>query len=123
MRTLTLVTSGSARSAASDSALICAGIFGSFVAMAICTMTSPPFTRMSFTRPKLTTSRLNPGYLIVASCWRMASVVGMSVNLRKRGDTEAVVTDGRKRGVKGGADDSSVQTVRRRKKSRVQLRP
>src|SRR5437868_13264857 len=50
------------RSAFSASFLIVAGTFGSFVASASCTLTSPPSIWTDFTRPNETISRVNPGY-------------------------------------------------------------
>jgi hypothetical protein len=50
------------RSAFSASLLIVAGTFGSFVASAICTLTSPFSMETDFTRPNETISRVKPGY-------------------------------------------------------------
>src|SRR5262245_24840295 len=50
------------RSAFSASFLIAAGTFGSFVASAICTLTSPFSMWTAFTRPNETISRVKPGY-------------------------------------------------------------
>src|SRR6185312_15473919 len=50
------------RSAFSASFLIVAGTFGSFVARAICTLTSPFSICTDFTRPNETISRVKPGY-------------------------------------------------------------
>src|SRR5439155_3998297 len=50
------------RSAFSASFLIAAGTFGSFVARAICTLTSPFSMWTDFTSPNETISRVKPGY-------------------------------------------------------------
>src|SRR4030095_4666129 len=50
------------RSAFSASLLIVAGTFGSFVASAICTLTSPFSMETDFTRPNEIMSRVKPGY-------------------------------------------------------------
>src|SRR5205823_14990332 len=51
-----------APSACSASVLMVAGTFGSLVARAICTLTSPFSIWTDFTRPNETISRVNPGY-------------------------------------------------------------
>src|SRR5437868_2839240 len=51
-----------APSACSAWVLMVAGTFGSLVARAICTLTSPFSIWTDFTRPNETISRVNPGY-------------------------------------------------------------
>src|SRR5436853_6916550 len=61
------------RSAFSASFLIVAGTFGSFVASASCTLTSPPSIWTDFTRPNETISRVNPGYFTDFNAFRTCS--------------------------------------------------
>src|SRR5215467_3310523 len=51
------------RKTRSESFLILAGTFGSFVASASCTLTSPSSIAIDFTNPNETMSRVKPGYL------------------------------------------------------------
>src|SRR6266480_7036745 len=62
IKTLALRTPSRARSACSASFLIVAGTFGSFVARASCTLTSPLSILTDLTRPNETMSRVKPGY-------------------------------------------------------------
>src|SRR6266403_4661271 len=62
IKTFAVRTPSMARNALSASFFIVAGIFGSFVASASCTFTSPLSISMDFTRPNDAMSRLNPGY-------------------------------------------------------------
>src|SRR6266513_3328005 len=63
IKTLALRTPSMARSAFSASFLIVAGTFGSFVARASCTLTSPLSILTDLTKPNETMSRVKPGYL------------------------------------------------------------
>src|SRR5690242_8840820 len=61
------------RNAPSASFFIVAGTFGSFVASASCTFTSPLSISMDFTTPNDTISRLNPGYFTDLSAFLTCS--------------------------------------------------
>src|SRR5437773_7341268 len=63
IKTFALRTPSMSRNALSASFFIVAGTFGSFVAKASWTFTSPLSISMDFSRPNDTISRLNPGYL------------------------------------------------------------
>src|SRR6476661_6598765 len=62
IKTLALRMPSIVRKACSASFLIVAGTFGSFVATASCTLTSPLSIWIDFTNPNETMSRVNPGY-------------------------------------------------------------
>src|SRR6058998_1975674 len=62
IKTFALRTPSIPRNARSASFLIVAGTFGSFVASASCTLTSPSSIWINFTKPNETMSRLKPGY-------------------------------------------------------------
>src|SRR6476660_2803111 len=63
IKTLTLLMPSIVRKARSASFLIVAGMFGSFVASASCTLTSPLSIWIDFTNPNEMMSRVKPGYL------------------------------------------------------------
>jgi hypothetical protein len=65
IKTFALRTPSMARSARSASFLMVAGTFGSFVAIASCTFTSPLSIWIDFTNPNETMSRVKPGYFTV----------------------------------------------------------
>ncbi len=65
IKTFALRTPSIVRNACSASFFIVAGIFGSFVASASCTFTSPSSIWIDFTKPKETMSRVKPGYRTV----------------------------------------------------------
>src|SRR5438067_4156883 len=62
IKTFALRTPSIPRNAPSASFLIAAGMFGSFVARASCTLTSPLSIWIDFTKPNETMSRVKPGY-------------------------------------------------------------
>src|SRR5262249_11631570 len=62
IKTFALRTPSIPRKARSASFLIVAGTFGSFVAIASCTLTSPLSISIDFTNPNETMSRVKPGY-------------------------------------------------------------
>src|SRR4029077_1064255 len=62
IKTLALRTPSIVRKAPSASFLIVAGMFGSFVASASCTLTSPLSIWIDFTNPNEIMSRVKPGY-------------------------------------------------------------
>src|SRR5437899_331821 len=62
IKTFALRTPSIPRNADSALFLIAAGTFGSFVASAICTLTSPLSIWIAFTKPNETMSRVKPGY-------------------------------------------------------------
>src|SRR2546422_5795498 len=62
IKTFAVRTPSMPSNARSASFLIAAGTFGSFVANASCTFTSPLSIWMDFTNPKETISRVKPGY-------------------------------------------------------------
>src|SRR6476661_5773398 len=62
IKTFVACTPGNPRRTFSASFLIVAGMFGSFVASASCTLTSPLSIWIDFTNPNEMMSRLNPGY-------------------------------------------------------------
>ena len=73
IKTLALRTPSMERKARSASFLIVAGTFGSFVAIASCTLTSPLSIWIVFTRPNETTSRVKPGYFTVFNAFFISS--------------------------------------------------
>src|SRR6266480_304945 len=73
IKTFVLRTPSIARNALSVSFFIVAGTFGSFVASASWTFTSPLSISMDFTTPNDTISRLNPGYFTDLSAFLTCS--------------------------------------------------
>src|SRR5947209_18895341 len=73
IKTFALRTPSSARRTFSASFLITAGMFGSFVARASCTFTSPLSILTDLIRPNEAMSRLKPGYFTDFSASRICS--------------------------------------------------
>src|SRR6266516_5430981 len=96
IKTLALRTPAMARNALSASFLIAAGTFGSFVANASCTFTSPLSMWIDFTNPKETISRVKPGYFTdfnaVFTCSSEIDILEPYVRY-PRGKPRAVVID------------------------------
>src|ERR1051325_7758809 len=96
IKTFALRTPSIPRSARSASFLMVAGIFGSFVARASCTLTSPSSIWIDFTKPNETTSRLKPGYFTdfnaVFTCSSEIDILELYVRCA-RGKPRAAVID------------------------------
>src|SRR6266403_4980037 len=73
IKTFAFRTQSIVRNTFSASLLIVAGILGSFVASASCTLTSPLSMLTDLTKPNETMSRVKPGYLTDLSASRTCS--------------------------------------------------